>query len=315
MLMRMNGNLKLLLPSPLHELKDDLFIEKKIKVFFKRDDLIHESISGNKWRKLKYNLEASEGRTIVTFGGAYSNHIAASAAACNYYKVNSIGIIRGERPKKMNNTLLLAEKMGMKLEFISRQEYKTKNSPAFLEKVKKKHENPFIIPEGGANQQGLRGCTEVIDELPSDFHYIVTAVGTGATIAGISMGLKKEQKAIGIVVLKGAEYLKDEIDDFIFNGSKENTDTKYVLNHDYHFGGYAKIDDELIQFMNDFYLKHQIKTDPVYSGKSLYALYDMIKKDMFPPHSKIIYYHCGGLQGIEGMEKRYGIELFPNTDN
>jgi len=304
----MNGKIKLQLPSPIHEVIDDLFIEKKVTVLFKRDDLIHQDISGNKWRKLKYNLEASKGKNILTFGGAFSNHIAASAVACNYSNIKSIGIIRGERPKQMNSTLLFAERSGMQLEFISRQEYKAKNTPEFLEKINKKYNEPFIIPEGGANQEGLMGCAEVIHELPDDFDYIITAVGTGATIAGLSLGLKDNQKVYGISVLKGAEYLNNEIEDLL--DLDRDRSKNYELIHDYHFGGYAKIKLGLIQFMNDFYAKHGIKTDPIYSGKSLYALYDMIQKDVFPPNSKIIYYHCGGLQGIEGMEKRYGIDLF-----
>lgn len=306
--MLMNGKIKLQLPSPIQEITDELFKEKKVTVLFKRDDLIHEDISGNKWRKLKYNLKASNGREILTFGGAFSNHIAASAAACNYYNIKSIGIIRGERPKQMNNTLLFAERSGMQLEFISRQEYKEKNTSEFLEKINIKYKKPFIIPEGGANREGLMGCTEVIHELHEDFDYIITAVGTGATIAGLSLGLKDNQKVYGISVLKGAEYLNDEIEELL--GLNRDRNKKYELIHDYHFGGYAKIKIELIQFMNDFYAKHGIKTDPIYSGKSLYALYDMIQKDVFPPNSKIIYYHCGGLQGIEGMEKRYGISFF-----
>jgi len=304
----MSGKIDLQLPSPIHELIDDLFTKKKIKVLIKRDDLIHEDISGNKWRKLKYNLAAAKGNSILTFGGAFSNHIAASAAACNFYNIKCIGIIRGEKPKNMNNTLLFAERSGMQLEFISRQEYKTKNSPEFLEKVQRKYGNPFIIPEGGANQNGLLGCAELIEEISEDFDYLITAVGTGATIAGISLGLKSNKKAIGIPVLKGAEYLNGEIEDLIkSNEYKDN----YSLIHDYHFGGYAKITNGLIQFMNDFYSKHHIKTDPVYSGKSLFALYDLIKKDYFAPNSTIVYYHCGGLQGIEGIENRYAIKLFP----
>lgn len=312
--MPMNGKIDLLLPSPIQEIKDPLFEEKKIRVFFKRDDLIHESISGNKWRKLAYNLKEADGKDILTFGGAFSNHIAATAAACNYADRKSIGVIRGERPAILNNTLSLAEKNGMHLHYISREEYKKKNEDSFLENLKVEFNNPFIIPEGGANKEGLLGCAEMLDEIDVEFDYIISAVGTGATIAGIASAMKANQKAIGIPVLKGAEYLKEEIHSLLVESEgeekTEKIETSLILNHDYHFGGYAKIKPELIEFMNDFYQKHGIKTDPVYSGKSLYALYDMIAKNQFKEGSTIVYYHCGGLQGIEGMEKRYGISLF-----
>lgn len=312
--MHMNGKINLQIPSPLHPIYDPLFDQKRVSVFFKRDDLIHPDISGNKWRKLKYNLLAAKGKSILTFGGAYSNHIAASAAACNNQSVKSIGIIRGERPKILNNTLILSEQNGMELHFISREEYKRKNDQDFIEELKRKFNDPYIIPEGGSNIEGLLGCKEVLDEIDIDFDYILSAVGTGTTLAGICSSLKKDQKSIGISVLKGAEYLEDEVATFLneYLGKKEAVEVlkNMELNHDYHFGGYAKIKPELIDLMNEFYSTFNIKTDPIYSGKSLYALYDMIKNDRFEVGSKIIYYHCGGLQGIEGMKNRYGINLF-----
>ena len=310
----MSGKINFSLPSPIQLINDPLFDQKKVQVYFKRDDLIHPDISGNKWRKLKYNLNHVEGKSVLTFGGAFSNHIAATAAACNEYSIKSIGIIRGERPKKLNNTLILAEINGMELHFISREEYRLKNEPEFLDKLKTKFDQPLIIPEGGSNTQGVKGCAEVVDEIDFDFDYLISAVGTGTTISGITSALKKNQKSIGISVLKGAEYLEEEIYSQLKNylGEKK-ADLQFrnmELNHDYHFGGYAKIKPELIGFMNEFYINHQIKTDPIYSGKSLFALFDMIKNDQFTIGSTIVYYHCGGLQGIEGMENRYGIKLF-----
>jgi 1-aminocyclopropane-1-carboxylate deaminase len=160
----------------------------------------------------------------------------------------------------------------------------------------------------------MQGCKEIVDEIAIDFDYIISAVGTGCTIAGIASALKDDQKAIGVSVLKGAAYLKDEIDSLLKkdkSGANANMIAeRIILNHDYHFGGYAKIQEELITFINDFYKEQGIKTDPIYSGKSLYALFDMIKKDVFKPGSTLVYYHCGGLQGVKGMEDRYHIKLF-----
>jgi 1-aminocyclopropane-1-carboxylate deaminase len=316
MKMPMNGNINLLLPSPLQELKDPLFTEKKIKVFLKRDDLIHPSISGNKWRKLKYNLIGLKKDRILTFGGAFSNHIAATAAICYDLKLRSIGIIRGEETESLNDTLRIAKDLGMHLAFISREEYRNKDADEYQKSLMLKYNDPYIIPEGGANAKGLQGCIEMIDEIDLDFDVIVSAVGTGATLAGICLGLNDNQKAIGIVVLKGAEYLEKEISDFINDYDSKNKPSgsikKFELKHDYHFGGYAKMNQTLIDFMKHFYDQHKIKTDPVYSGKSLFALYDMIRKDQFNPGSKIIYYHCGGLQGIKGMENRYKVKFYSN---
>jgi 1-aminocyclopropane-1-carboxylate deaminase/D-cysteine desulfhydrase-like pyridoxal-dependent ACC family enzyme len=308
----MNGEIRI--PSPIEELNDSLFIEKEVKVYLKRDDLINEKISGNKWRKLKYNIQAAKKKTILTFGGAFSNHIAATAAACYSEGLASIGIIRGERPKTLNNTLKGAEENGMHLEFTSRDAYRNKNELSFIKTLNKKFKNVFIVPEGGANIHGLKGCVDIIDEIKIDFDYIISAVGTGATISGIACGLKKEQQAIGIVVLKGAEYLQQEVNkltrEYQFEDKDIDIQPNMVLNHDYHFGGYAKIKPELVNFINSFYQMHGIKTDPIYSGKSLYALYDLIRNDHFKKGSRIVYYHCGGLQGVEGMEKRYSIQFF-----
>jgi 1-aminocyclopropane-1-carboxylate deaminase/D-cysteine desulfhydrase-like pyridoxal-dependent ACC family enzyme len=309
----MNGSP--LIPSPLELINDPLFEQKQIQVYFKRDDLIHPEISGNKWRKLIYNIEAAGKRPVLTFGGAFSNHIAATAAACNAAGISSIGIIRGEESSKLNPTLALAAKKGMKLKFISRAEYRKKNEIRFLNQLKEEFDDPFIIPEGGSNNFGVKGCADILSEIEIDFDHILTAVGTGATIAGISSALKEGQHAIGIPVLKGASYLNEEIDDLLTNyaGSEKAAVAKSKLEmiHDYHFGGYAKITSALIDFMNEFYARHGIKTDAVYSGKSLYALFDLIKNDHFEKGQKIIFYHCGGLQGNKGIEERYNLTLYP----
>jgi len=312
--MRMNGKLNLKLPSPLQALSDPLFDKYGIKVFAKRDDLIDPEISGNKWRKLKYNIEAANGLPILTFGGAFSNHIAATASACDRLGIKSIGIIRGEIIIPLNNTLQQAKDCGMLLHSVSRNEYRLKNSKEFYIILKKRFNNFYLVPEGGANLLGIKGAGEIITEIDREFDYLISAMGTGTTLAGMKVGSDKNQRQIGIPVLKNGGFLRDEVNKMVkeyctkFNHSVP--ETNFELFTDYHHGGYARISDELIEFMRYFYKQHNIKTDPVYSGKSAFALYDLIKKGRFSEGSTIVWLHCGGLQGIEGIEKRYKIKIF-----
>ena len=314
MTMHMNGKLKLVLPSPLNLLNDKLFEEAGLKVFAKRDDLIDEEISGNKWRKLKHNIINSDGLPILTFGGAFSNHIAATAATCNRLGRKSIGVIRGERSKTLNNTLKQAEDYGMQLIFISRSDYRSKNDPIFIDSLHNKLGEFYLVPEGGANIYGVMGSKEIIDEINQPFDYLVSAMGTGATLSGMLLASNTNQKQVGIPVLKNGGFLNGEVNTLISDYCNEFIQSEpkgnFKIFTDYHFGGYARISDELIEFIRYFNKQHNIKTDPVYSGKSAFALYDLIKKNYFKKGSTIVWLHCGGLQGIEGIEKRYGIKLF-----
>jgi len=315
-MMLMSGKLKLNLPSPLQELNDSLFEDAGIKVFTKRDDLIDKEISGNKWRKLKYNIKESNNLPILTFGGAFSNHIAATASACARLQKKSIGIIRGERPRIINNTLKQAEEYGMHLHYISRSDYRSKNEPWFKKALIEEFGEHFYVPEGGANKFGVLGSQDIIKEIETPFDYMVSAMGTGATFAGMLVESNTTQKQIGIPVLKNGGFLEDEVKSLIgeYNsGFKTNIDkVNFELFSEYHHGGYAKISDELIDFIRYFHKQHGIKTDPVYSGKSAFALYDLIKKNHFKKGSTVIWLHCGGLQGIEGIENRYKIKVFNN---
>lgn len=314
MTMHMNGSLKLNLPSPLQSLSDPLFKKADIKVFAKRDDLIDEEISGNKWRKLKHNIINSNGLPILTFGGAFSNHIAATAATCYRLGRKSYGIIRGERTKTLNNTLQQAEDYGMQLHFISRSDYRSKNDSIFIDTLHKKLGEFYLVPEGGANIYGVMGSRDIVDEIDQPFNYLVSAMGTGATLSGMLLASNSNQKQIGIPVLKNGSFLNDEVNFMISDYCNEflqpepNGDFEIFTN--YHFGGYARISEELIEFIRYFNKQHNIKTDPVYSGKSAFALYDLIKNNYFKKGSTIIWLHCGGLQGIEGIEKRYDLKIF-----
>ncbi|MCT4582549.1 MAG: pyridoxal-phosphate dependent enzyme [Flavobacteriales bacterium] len=302
------------IPSPLHPLRHPLFEKKGIEVWVKRDDLIHDEVSGNKWRKLKYNIQAfKEGnyRSILTFGGAYSNHILATAKVGFDFGIPTFGVIRGEEQQVLNPTLSRAKELGMQLHYISRTAYREKHSESFIKRIKEQFNGAYIIPEGGGNIEGVLGCKDIVDEITLDFDVILTDCGTGATLAGISLALSPYQKAIGIPVLKGGSFIEEEVNSFYKLMGEDVAHTHRIeLHTDYHFGGYAKYQPELITFMQDFYKQTAIKTDPVYTGKLFYALMDLVQKDYFPKQSKIVVVHTGGLQGIAGFEKRYKRSIY-----
>ncbi|MEL6944666.1 MAG: pyridoxal-phosphate dependent enzyme [Bacteroidota bacterium] len=290
------------LPSPIQELSHPLFQAKKVQVFVKRDDLIHPIISGNKWRKLKYNLEAAREQnfpTLLTFGGAFSNHIAATAVAGQVFGFQTIGIIRGEEYLPLNPTLKLAKEKQMRLIYVNRSDYRTKDRLALAESLVT--EPFYFIPEGGTNALALKGCGEILEEESSQqFNYICVSCGTGGTISGIIQAAKRDQKVIGFSALKG-DFLKKEIINLL--GRKYDN---WTLQTDYHFGGYAKFKGELIDFINQFRAEHFIQLDPIYTSKLFYGVLDLIKKNYFPENSKILVIHTGGLQGIRGFNERFG---------
>ncbi|MDH5765991.1 MAG: pyridoxal-phosphate dependent enzyme [Gammaproteobacteria bacterium] len=296
--------LNLSLPSPITQLHDDLFDRKQIEFFIKRDDLIHPYIQGNKWRKLKYNLIEARSKkytTLLTFGGAYSNHIHATAAAGDLLGFKTIGLIRGEQTQPLNPTLQDAVNWGMQLEFITRCEYKQKNSAEFTARLKDTYGDFYCLPEGGSNKLALSGCKEIIDEVDLNFDVVCCACGTGGTLAGIITGLTGNSQALGFQVLKGKEYIKQEVTQLL---GKNNfySKTHWTINSDYHFGGYARINEDLVNFIKNFYLKYKIQLDPVYTGKMFYGLFDLVTKDHFDKNSKILAIHTGGIQGNRGFK-------------
>lgn len=283
-----------------------------ISVQIKREDLIHPFVSGNKFRKLKYNLlqaKAENQETLLTFGGAFSNHIAAVAFAGNEKGFKTVGIIRGdELASKVseNPTLLFAQNCGMQLEFISREDYRLKSEIYFLENLKQKFGDFYHIPEGGTNNLAIKGCEEILTSEDDDFDYICSSVGTGGTISGIINSVLPHQKVLGFPALKG-DFLKEEIRSFVQNDNWE-------LVTDYHFGGYAKVSAELIEFINHFYLENQIPLDPIYTGKMVFGVVDLIKKNYFPAKSKILLIHTGGIQGIQGMNMKLESKQLPTIN-
>lgn len=283
---------------------------KGVELYIKREDKLHTFVSGNKYRKLKYNLIEADAlgfKTLLTFGGAYSNHIAAVASAGQLLGFNTIGIIRGEELEDKifeNPTLSYAKENGMQFKFVSRKAYRDKNSEAFLNHLKEEFGNFYLIPEGGTNALAVKGCEEILNDSDKNFDYICCCVGTGGTISGLINCSKPSQQVLGFPVLK-ADYFSQDISKFVKQGN-------WNLITDYHFGGYAKINTELISFINRFKKEYNIPLDPVYTGKMMFGIFDLIDKNYFPKGSKILVIHTGGLQGILGMNmqlKKKGLTL------
>lgn len=296
---------------PLQQVKLDFLEEKNIQLYVLREDLIHPIISGNKWRKLFYNLKEAnnqEKKQLLTFGGAFSNHISATAAAGNQFGFKTIGIIRGEEHLPLNSTLQLAVDNGMQLKYMSRELYRDeKYTPAFIENLKNEVGDFYLIPEGGSNAFAVKGCTEIIKNINIDYDTICCACGTGGTIAGIIAAADETKEVIGFPALKGGEFLKNDIQQLLADYQQqflvEINPPNWSLNTDYHFGGYAKITHELVDFVNDFYQNHSIPLDLIYTGKMLFGILHLAKTTAFFNGKKIVAVHTGGLQGNKGFDK------------
>ena len=275
-----------------------LLTEKKVSVDVLRLDKIHPLISGNKWFKLRYYIEEAKQenkKTILTFGGAWSNHILATAAVCKINQLNSIGIIRGEEAENLSTTLSQAKELGMQLFFISRKDYQQKKIPSELNDT-----NYYQIAEGGFGKQGAAGATTILDHCRiEDYTHICCAAGTGTMAAGLLRKISETQKVIAISVLKNYLEMEDSIKNIIDEPVKN-----LIVNHDYNFGGYAKNKPALLEFMNEFYNQTSIPTDFVYTGKLCYAIFDIVKKNYFPEGSNLLLIHSGGLQGNASLSKR-----------
>jgi len=270
-----------------------------VKLYIRREDLIHPFVSGNKFRKLKYNLieaKKQNHNTLLTFGGAYSNHIAAVAFAGKENGFKTIGVIRGDELSSkisQNPTLKFCQDNGMEFVFVSREQYRLKNTEDFLCNLKNDFDDFYLVPEGGTNDFAVKGCEEILSNEDERFDYICCAIGTGGTISGIINSSTSRQKVLGFPSLKG-DFIKKDIRKF---AKKENWD----IISDYHFGGYGKVSEELIEFINDFYKKYSIPLDPIYTGKMVFGVIDLITKNYFPEDSKILLIHTGGIQGVQGM--------------
>lgn len=287
--------------SPIHQVSDALLDSQGLTLSIKRDDLIHPLISGNKWRKLKYLLKQADEenkRDLITLGGAFSNHLLATAAAGARFGFKTTGFVRGEDVN--NDTLFLCRLHGMQLIFVDRESYRDKQS--LFEKHFGDDADAFFIDEGGASPIAAKGCAELVNELTETYDHIFCACGTGTTAAGIINGLQKHQLKTqfhAVPVFKNGGFIGDEIDRFL------ESPAIYQLHTAYHFGGYAKTTPELIAFIKEFVARTGILIEPVYTGKMLYAIHDLASQGYFKRGDRILAIHSGGLFGLLGMRDRF----------
>jgi 1-aminocyclopropane-1-carboxylate deaminase len=280
----------------------DLLRTKQVRLSILRLDQIHPLVSGNKWFKLKANIKDALQQhytSLLTFGGAYSNHLVATAAAAQASGLQSVGIVRGFHGKEQpTETLKQCEALGMQLHYVSREDYAQKRAETFLAQLATLYPGSYIIPEGGDNTNGMIGAGEIASYIPSGTNLVALAVGTGTTFAGIRNRLDNAVRMLGFPVMKGGLYLKEEIEHKL-DINKDN----WQLNADYHFGGFAKYNRELIAFMNDFFLQHHIPLDIIYTAKMMYGIFDLLQQDYFPEGSNICCIHTGGLQGNSAVSQ------------
>jgi 1-aminocyclopropane-1-carboxylate deaminase len=281
--------LELRLPSPLEELADDRLAAAGLRLYLKRDDLINPEIPGNKWRKLTYNVEEARrrgSRQLLTFGGAYSNHIRATAAAGHYFGFSTVGIIRGEEHLPLNPSLAYAVRRGMRLAYLDRTAYRAKMHPEVIAGLRARFGEFYLLPEGGSNANAARGCAEIPAEISEPVSVICCPCGTGGTLAGIAGGLAPGQRAIGFAVLRGGEFLARDVAGLqvtAFGTASAN----WAIEHDYHFGGFARRTPELDWFIADFRDRHGLTLDWVYTAKMMYGLYALAAQAAFPPGTSL----------------------------
>ena len=278
-----------------------LLKEKGIQLAFKREELLFPGISGNKYRKLKYNIQAAKAAkqlTLLTFGGAFSNHIAAVAYAGAVHGFKTIGVIRGEELASLplNPTLEKAKSHGMSFHFVTREAYREKHRPQYVAKLQEAFGHFDLIPEGGTNALAVKGCAEILHALDTKFTHISVAVGTGGTLSGLAEAAFEYQEILGFPALKGAFLQKD-----ICNFTQQNN---WSLFESYHFGGYAKVTPSLVHFANQFNIDTGVVLDPIYTAKMVFGVMDLIANDYFESGSHILMIHTGGLQAIEGMNEK-----------
>jgi 1-aminocyclopropane-1-carboxylate deaminase len=282
--------LDLRLPSPVEELYDDLLAHHGISLYLKRDDLIHPEIPGNKWRKLKHNLSAARDLghdTLLTFGGAYSNHIRATAAAGYYFGFSTIGVIRGEEHTPLNPPLAYAISRGMRLSYLDRAAYRQKDSAKIIRALHERFGEFYLLPEGGSNELAARGCAEIPREIDIAFDVICCPCGTGGTLAGIAAGLRPEQRAIGFSALKGGQFLAAEVDELqrrAFGARAGN----WTIEYGFHCGGFAKKSPELQAFIDAFKRRHGLVLDWVYVAKMMYGIFALARTDALESGTRVV---------------------------
>jgi 1-aminocyclopropane-1-carboxylate deaminase len=301
------------LPSPLQHISHPVFNRAGIEFWLKRDDQIDPAISGNKWRKLVYNIEEakqSNATGIITFGGAFSNHLAATAFAAAREQIPFVACVRGLEDGISNPTLEFLQACGASLLPLTRTEYAQKNDPDFLAALRTKFPGYAIIPEGGANLNGVRGCMEILKEVNEDFDVIAAPLGTATTFSGLVLSGSEHASFLGFPAVKGGNYLTADVNNFIEQAQENDLvpptfqPPEWRLETDYHFGGFGKVTPQFIDFMNQFYRETGVPLDPIYTAKMMFGLVDLTQKGAFTRGTRLLSIHTGGLQGIFGMNQR-----------
>jgi 1-aminocyclopropane-1-carboxylate deaminase len=301
------------LPSPIEQIHLHACNNRNLKLFVKRDDLIHEIISGNKWRKLKFNVKqcrALKHERILTFGGAYSNHLLATAAACQKEHLLSIGIVRGEELNSDSNHMLQqCAALGMQLVFVSREEYALRHEKEYHEELVLRFPGTMVIPEGGANYYGMIGCQEIMAETDNNFDYIFVAQGTSTTSCGILLSIPEQSQLVVVPVLKGFDSRVEMRKLFLYSGFPTEIIDELMgqvsVLDTHHFGGYAKYTTELLDRMEQVFQESEVPLDPVYTGKAFVAMLDFIHENDLRD-AKILFVHTGGISGGKEIEKAEG---------
>jgi 1-aminocyclopropane-1-carboxylate deaminase len=296
-------------PLILQELDEPEARRRGIRLILLRDDLTHPELPGNKWRKLKYNLLEARAQghdTLLTFGGAFSNHLAAVAAAGRLYGFRTIGVVRGEESSSLNPMLTQAVADGMTLRYLDREAYRQKQEPGLQADLLQQMGPAYILPEGGTNELALRGCAELVTELSAQlsFDALCVACGTGGTLGGFLTALSPQQQAVGVAALKNGGFLQDDIS-ALTTAAGQLINAQWSVQTHYHFGGYAKFTPELLTFIQQFQQRHRVLLDPLYTGKLLFGVLDLLRQDHFAPGSTVVAVHTGGLQAWAGFRARF----------
>jgi 1-aminocyclopropane-1-carboxylate deaminase len=281
-----------------------------VALFIKRDDLLHPEVSGNKWYKLKYHVDDAIQKgmqSVVTFGGAYSNHLAATAAYCDAHGLKATAYVRGEIDTT-NITMQTCIKYGMELIPLSRGAYREKDNQHFLDSLHLIHPQAFIIPEGGGGSLGIKGASEILDDRCAEYDLIACAVGTGTTAMGMLQGSEKHQSILAIPVHKHIKIFEEKL--FADRLKDNGLSSRLLIDGTGHFGGYAKWNETLLGFINQFYNRYQIKLDPIYTGKAMYTLLQWLREGRIEKGQKVLFIHTGGIQGALGFERRYNRKLY-----
>ncbi len=291
---------------PIEPFNHPLLLQHDVSIFIKRDDLLHSVVSGNKLYKLMLNLEQfkrEDKKTLITFGGAYSNHLHATAFMGRRLGIQTVAIVRGEQLVPLNPTLKDCTDWGMIIEPVSRGLYRQKHQAPEIQSIIDKYPSPYVVPEGGANRLGVLGAAKMLDDVDQEsLDIVVVACGTGVTMAGLISGCEPHVRVIGFPALKAEKWMGDEVRGWL--GVITCANNNWALQHGFHFGGYGKTKPDLLEFMGDMEAGYNLLLDPIYTGKAFYGLLKMIENGEIARGSNVLFIHSGGLQGRRGLSAK-----------